>query len=196
MFTDNPNKTPDRRIFLVAGLTAAAGLAAWRFSTNTEVVADETLPAPHSVTIVDFSPDGRRGETVTVPAIIKTDAAWRQQLPSRSFPITRHADTEIPWTGPYWNNHAHGLYRCICCDTALFSSDTKFDSGTGWPSFYQPIAKENVTETTDNSLGAERTAVSCTRCDSHLGHVFNDGPDPTGLRYCMNSVSLNFVRTT
>ena len=108
--------------------------------------------------------------------------------------MTRHAATERPFSGEYWNNHDKGLYRCICCATALFSSDTKFESGTGWPSFWEPIAKENVHESSDFSLGMARTAVSCRLCEAHLGHVFDDGPKPTGLRYCMNSLSLRFVK--
>jgi peptide-methionine (R)-S-oxide reductase len=146
------------------------------------------------VTVVRFSDAGERLQTVQTPKIVKSDAEWRKQLTSNEFDITRRADTEMAFTGKYWNLHDAGIYRCICCANALFDSTTKFDSGTGWPSFWAPIAQENVREIRDDSLGMTRTAVSCTECDAHLGHVFNDGPKPTHLRYCMNSVSLRFVR--
>ena len=125
--------------------------------------------------------------------ITKTDDQWRQELTPEQYHVTRQHGTERAFSGEYAANHASGLYRCICCETALFDSRTKFESGTGWPSFYQPISKLNVRESADNTLGMRRVAVSCTRCDAHLGHVFDDGPRPTGLRYCMNSVALNFV---
>ena len=146
------------------------------------------------VTIVEFSDSGRRLKTVRVAKIVKTDSEWRKQLKPDVFEITRRADTERPFTGKYWNLHDKGLYRCVCCDTALFTSDTKYDSRTGWPSFWQPIAQENIVTIEDRSFGMTRTEAACRRCDAHLGHLFDDGPKPTGLRYCMNSASLRFVK--
>ncbi|HEV8444300.1 MAG TPA: peptide-methionine (R)-S-oxide reductase MsrB [Steroidobacteraceae bacterium] len=148
---------------------------------------------PGVVTIENFSPAGVSLGKASVPKVVKSEADWRKQLPAASFEVTRHEGTEVPFSGKYNDNHADGLYHCICCDTALFDAKNKFESGTGWPSFWKPISSANVNEIPDRSLMMERTAVSCRRCDAHLGHVFDDGPDPTGLRYCMNSVALNFV---
>jgi|HubBroStandDraft_1064217.scaffolds.fasta_scaffold36617_3 peptide-methionine (R)-S-oxide reductase len=185
-----------RRAFIVtaAGAVSGAALIAMRSSFLIQPQPVDAKDAPAEVSIVEFGPDGKKTGKVTVAHIAKSDDEWRKQLSPISYDVTRRAGTERAYTGDTWNLHDKGLYRCICCDTALFKSDTKFESGTGWPSFWEPIARENVVETHDPSIGMDRTAVSCRRCDAHLGHVFDDGPRPTGLRYCMNSAAMHFVK--
>lgn len=149
--------------------------------------------AADGVEIESFDAAGKSLGVARVEKVTKPDADWRGQLSALAYEVTRREGTERAFTGPYWDAHDDGVFRCVCCDTALFDSKTKYDSGTGWPSFFAPISTFNVVERADNSFGMRRVAVSCKRCDAHLGHVFADGPKPTGLRYCMNGVALRFV---
>jgi peptide-methionine (R)-S-oxide reductase len=179
-----------RRDFLLqtTGLWTVAGLVTMTHAAN--------LSGPRrseTVLIDNFSASGKSQGSAELPRAAKSDVEWRRQLSGLAYQVTRQEGTEPPLSGKYASNHADGLYRRICCDTALFDSKTKFESATGWPSFWQPISRTNVVEAVDYKLTMHRTAISCARCDAHLGHVFNDGPRPTGLRYCMNWVALSFV---
>ncbi|RDS85526.1 peptide-methionine (R)-S-oxide reductase MsrB [Dyella psychrodurans] len=196
------SKTMDRRRFLLTALgggtaLALSGVAALRLlgSGGHEAMAAAPAAGTASQVLLECfaDDDGHHLGPCYVPKLVLTDAQWHQRLSDAAFDVMRRAGTEMAFSGPHEKPNSKGLYRCAGCDTALFDGATQFDSGTGWPSFWQPIAKKNVIESTDNSFGMVRTAVSCAGCDSHLGHVFDDGPPPTGLRYCMNSVAMRFV---
>ncbi len=177
--------TSRRQLLRFLGISAPGALAVHSLAA--------AATGKKTVRIVQFDAAGVRTGAVEMDKVVKPLADWKKQLSPEQFQVTRQAGTERPGSGKYANNHDDGLYHCICCDIVLFDSKTKFESGTGWPSFWQPIAKENVHTQSDTSLGMDRNEVLCARCDGHLGHVFDDGPPPTHLRYCMNSASLNFV---
>jgi len=179
-----------RRVFI--GAVVIGSGVYWRFESQSREL-ERVASLPVLVTIAVFDDHGGLTGRVRKLRIHRSDDEWRRRLAVDEFQMTRRADTELAFTGAYWNFEGDGLYRCVCCGTALFDSKTKYNSGTGWPSFTEPMAKENVVESPDATFGIRRTAVACTLCEAHLGHVFDDGPPPGGMRYCMNSVGLRFV---
>jgi peptide-methionine (R)-S-oxide reductase len=173
---------------------AFAGLVAISSRKGSDSDAAVSANDNSEVVIVPFTDQGERLAPISVKRLVREDAEWRKSLDTEQYYVTRHQGTDTAFTGTYYQIHDSGLFRCICCGNPLFSSAAKFDSGTGWPSFSAPVAEENIRTRKDTSMFMERVAVACKQCDAHLGHVFTDGPEPTGLRYCINESSLRFVR--
>jgi len=195
----NETLAADRRRFIRTAVTGGAVLAIGggvflpRLFAADSVAENMPIGKPGNVLLEIFSDDGKDLGARQVPRLVLSDAQWKQRLSPASFDVLRRDGTERAFSGDHEKPTSPGLFRCVGCATALYDAATEFDSGTGWPSFWQPIAKTNVFEKRDNTFGMARVEIRCANCDSHLGHVFDDGPKPTGLRYCMNAVALRFV---
>jgi peptide-methionine (R)-S-oxide reductase len=189
------NEITRRGLILGTATVAACGLLFGVERLCLSAFADNEEPEddPGPVKIVKFADDGTRLGAFTLPKVRKSKAEWKKQLTPLQYDVTRRAATEFAFSGALYDQHTPGIYRCIDCGNALFDSKAKFNSGTGWPSFWEPVARENVREKKDLSIGVLRTEVKCALCDAHLGHVFTDGPEPIGLRYCINSAALRFI---
>src|ERR1700752_5270850 len=192
----------NRRLFIsssiaVGGVALLSRLSSWGQPNRGKISNGESAVSPHPNPLPEgegINPQSPKSKSKGIKKVIKTDAEWKAQLTPEQYNVLREKGTEYAGTSPYTDLHDKGTFECAGCGLPLFSSEQKFDSGTGWPSFWAPIKKENVIEDVDRTLGMTRTEVSCAQCDGHLGHLFVDGPRPTGLRYCMNGVALKFVK--